>query len=336
MPVNVAINGFGRIGRQVLRIIEQKCPTLKVVLVNDLTDGATLAHLFAYDSTYGAFPGGAEYREGKLVTGHDSITLSAEKDPAKLPHKELGVDIVLECTGRFTKKQDASLHLGAGAKKVILSAPAKDEIDGTFVIGVNHTSYDSKTMHVISNASCTTNSLVPIVKVLDDVFGIEHGLMTTIHSYTNDQVILDFPHKDLRRARSAGLNIIPTTTGAAKAVGLVLPHLKGKLNGISVRVPTPTVSLTDLTAVLKRETTPEEINAAFVKASEKELKGILGVEMKPLVSMDYRGDVRSSIVDALSTQVIGGNLAKVFAWYDNEWGYSCRLAELAEYVGGKL
>ena len=231
--MNIAINGFGRIGRQALRIIREKHPDLNVVLINDLTDDDTLKHLFTFDSTYGP------YENPKAF---DGVTMTAEKDPSKLPHKDLQVDVVLECTGRFTKKADAALHLQAGARKVIISAPAKDEVDGTFVIGVNDDEYDNTTMHVISNASCTTNSLAPVVKVLDDAFGIEHGLMTTIHSYTNDQVILDFPHKDLRRARSAGLNMIPTTTGAAKAVGLVLPHLKGKLNGLSVRVPTPTVS----------------------------------------------------------------------------------------------
>lgn len=322
--MNIAINGFGRIGRQVLRIILEKHPNLKVVLINDLTDDATLKHLFTFDSTYGTYDNPHAF---------DGVTMTAEKDPSKLPHKDLKVDVVLECTGRFTKKADASLHVSAGARKVIISAPAKDEIDGTFVIGVNHETYDARSMNIISNASCTTNSLAPVVKVLDDAFGIEYGLMTTIHSYTNDQVILDFPHKDLRRARSAGLNIIPTTTGAAKAVGMVLPHLKGKLNGISVRVPTPTVSLTDLTVVLKKSTTPEEINAAFAQAETGALRGILGVESRPLVSMDFKGDARSSIVDALSTQVIGGNLAKVFAWYDNEWGYSNRLVELASIVG---
>lgn len=334
--INVAINGFGRIGRQALRIIQEKHPDLNVVLINDLTDGETLAHLFQFDSTYGAYAGQVSYKDGILRTEHDEIRLTAEKDPSKLPHKDMKVDIVLECTGRFTKKADASLHIAGGAKKVIISAPAKDEVDGTFVIGVNHETYDPVTMHVVSNASCTTNSLAPVAKVLDESFGIVSGLMTTIHSYTNDQVILDFPHKDLRRARSAGLNLIPTTTGAAKAVGLVLPQLKGKLNGISIRVPTPTVSLTDLTVVLGKEASVEEINAAFVKASQAGLKGILGVETRPLVSMDFKGDARSSIVDAPSTQVIDGTLAKIFAWYDNEWGYSNRLVELAEFMGGRL
>ncbi len=322
--MNIAINGFGRIGRLALRIILEKHPDLKVVLINDLMDEAIRKHLFVFDSTYGTYDNPHAF---------DGVTMTSEKDPSKLPHKELKVDVVLECTGRFTKRADAALHVAAGARKVILSAPAKDEVDGTFVIGVNHKTYDPATMHIISNASCTTNSLAPVVKVLDEAFGIERGLMTTIHSYTNDQVILDFPHKDPRRARSAGLNLIPTTTGAAKAVGLVLPHLKGKLNGISVRVPTPTVSLTDLTVVLKKETTAEEINAAFQKAESGSLKGILGLESRPLVSMDFKGDDRSSIVDASSTQVIDGTLAKVFAWYDNEWGYSNRLVELAVVAG---
>ncbi len=322
--MNLAINGFGRIGRQALRIILQKHPDLRVVLINDLTEDETLKHLFTFDSTYGTYDNPKAF---------DGVTMTAEKDPSKLPHKELYVDVVLECTGRFTKKADAALHLQAGARKVIISAPAKDEVDGTFVIGVNDDTYEAASMHVVSNASCTTNSLAPVVKVLDDAFGIAHGLMTTIHSYTNDQVILDFPHKDLRRARSAGLNMIPTTTGAAKAVGLVLPHLKGKLNGLSVRVPTPTVSLTDLTVVLKKETTAEAINDAFRAAEAGSLKGILGLESRPLVSMDFKGDARSSIVDASSTQVMNGTLAKVFAWYDNEWGYSNRLVEFAKMVG---
>lgn len=333
---NISINGFGRIGRQALRIILEKHPDLHVVSINDLTNGETLAHLFEFDTTYGKFDSMASFKDGKLKTKFGDITLTAEKDPTKLPHKDLKVDIVLECTGKFTKKADASLHLAAGAKKVIISAPAKDEVDGTFVIGVNLEKYDPKSMHIVSNASCTTNSLAPVVKVLDDAFGIVSGLMTTIHSYTNDQVILDFPHKDLRRARSAGLNMIPTTTGAAKAVGLVLPHLKGKLNGLSVRVPTPTVSLTDLTVVLKKATTPEEINAAFKKAEAGTMKGILGVEDRPLVSMDFKGDERSTIVDSSCTQVMDGTLAKVYAWYDNEWGYSNRLVELAKYIGSKL
>ncbi|HLD71857.1 MAG TPA: type I glyceraldehyde-3-phosphate dehydrogenase [Candidatus Peribacteraceae bacterium] len=343
--MNLAINGFGRIGRQALRIILSKHPDVNVVLINDLTDGETLAHLFEFDSTYGRFDcGGACYKDGMLATKYGKIRTTASKDPSTLPYKELKVDVVLECTGKFTKREEAALHLKAGAKKVIISAPCSDQADGTFCLGVNEDEYDTNTMHVISNASCTTNSLAPVVKVLDDTFGIEHGLMTTIHSYTNDQRILDFPHKDWRRARSAAENLIPTTTGAAKAVGLVLPKLAGKLNGLSVRVPTPTVSLTDFVVVLKKDATPQAINDAFKKAESGPMKGILGVEDKPLVSSDYRGDARSSIVDSLCTQVIGahstssaqGNLAKVYAWYDNEWGYSNRLVELAEFIAKKL
>jgi len=337
--MNIAINGFGRIGRQALRIILQKHPDLKVVAINDLTDGATLAHLFEFDSTYGVFDAEADFKDGKLVTKHGSIVLTAEKDPSKLPHKEMKVDVVLECTGRFTSKEDAGLHLKAGAKKVIISAPGKDKVDGTFCIGVNHETYDPKTMHVISNASCTTNCLAPMAKVLEDSFGILGGFMTTIHSYTNDQQLLDLPHKDLRRARAAAVNMIPTTTGAAKAIGLVIPELAGKLDGISIRVPTPTGSLTDLTVVVKKETTKEEVNAAFEAASKGAMKDILGYETRPLVLKDFVGDARSSIIDAPSTAVStkdGVTIVKALSWYDNEWGYSNRLVELAAYVGAKL
>ena len=335
--MNIAINGFGRIGRQALRIILGHHKDLNVVLINDLTDGETLAHLFEFDSTYGRFDcGGACFKDGMLATKFGKIRTSASKDPSTLPYKELKVDVVLECTGKFTKREEAALHLKAGAKKVIISAPCSDQADGTFCLGVNEETYDPKTMHVISNASCTTNSLAPVAKVLDDSFGIVSGLMTTIHSYTNDQRILDFPHKDWRRARSAAENIIPTSTGAAKAIGLVLPKLEGKLNGIAVRVPTPTVSLTDLVCVLEKPTTVEEINGALREAEKGRMKGILGVEEKPLVSSDYRGDPRSSIVDALSTMVMGGTLVKVCTWYDNEWGYSNRLVELAKFVGKSL
>ena len=327
--MNIAINGFGRIGRQALHIILEKHPDLNVVLINDPADGAMLAHLLEFDTTYGHFDCQASFAENVLSVRGRRIAITQSKDPSTLPHKDLKVDIVLECTGKFCKREDAALHLKAGAKKVILSAPGKDQVDGTFVLGVNEGTYDGKTMHVISNASCTTNSLAPVAKVLDEAFGIEYGLMTTIHSYTNDQVILDVSHKDPRRARAAALNMIPTSTGAAKAIGLVLPQLKGKMNGLSVRVPTPTVSLTDLTVTLKKKATAEEINAAFEKAAAGNLKGILGVEKRPLVSMDFKKDERSSIVDAPSTQVIGENLAKVFAWYDNEWGYSCRVGDLA-------
>ncbi|OGJ59018.1 type I glyceraldehyde-3-phosphate dehydrogenase [Candidatus Peribacteria bacterium RIFCSPHIGHO2_01_FULL_55_13] len=335
--MNIAINGFGRIGRQALRIILEKHPDLEVVLINDLTDGETLAHLFEFDSTYGHFDcGTACYKDGVLSTKHGKIRTSASKDPATLPHKELKVDIVLECTGFFTKRDDAAMHLKAGAKKVIISAPCKDKADGTFCIGVNHESYDPKTMHVISNASCTTNCLAPMAKVLDEAFGIEHGLMNTIHSYTNDQNLLDLPHKDLRRARAAAINLVPSSTGAAKAIGEVLPSLKGKLHGISIRVPTPTGSITDLTVVTKKPVTAEAVNAAFKKAEAGAMKGILGVEDRPLVLKDFVGDPRSCIIDSALTQVIGGNLLKTFAWYDNEWGYSNRIVELAKLVGQKL
>ncbi|MBI4129615.1 type I glyceraldehyde-3-phosphate dehydrogenase [Candidatus Peregrinibacteria bacterium] len=343
--MNIAINGFGRIGRQALRIILSKHHDLHVVLINDLTDGETLAHLFEFDSTYGHFDcgstgltagSGACYKDGLLSTKYGRIRTTASKDPTTLPYKELKIDIVLECTGKFTKREEAAFHLTAGAKKVIVSAPCKDTADGTFCLGVNEETYNPKTMHVISNASCTTNSLAPIAKVLDDHFGIVSGLMTTVHSYTNDQRILDFPHKDWRRARSAAENIIPTTTGAAKTVELVIPSLKGKLNGLAIRVPTPTVSITDFVCVVEKKTTPEAVNAAFRKAAEGKMKDILGIEDKPLVSSDFRGDPRSSIVDGLSTMVTNGSLVKVLAWYDNEWGYANRLVELAKYVGERL
>ena len=336
--MNLAINGFGRIGRQALRIILEKFPDLNVVLINDLTDGETLAHLFEFDSTYGHFDcGGACYKDGVLSTKHGKIRTSASKDPSTLPYKELKVDIVLESTGAFTKREDAAAHLKAGAQKVIISAPCKDKADGTFCIGVNEGSYDPKTMHVISNASCTTNCLAPMAKVLHDSFGIVSGLMTTIHSYTNDQNLLDLPHKDLRRARAAAINLVPTSTGAAKAIGLVIPELAGKLHGVAIRVPTPTGSITDLTVILKNDVTKEEVNAAFEKAASKApLKGILGFEKRPLVLQDFVGDSRSCIIDADLTQVIGKNLVKIFGWYDNEWGYSNRLVEFAAYVGGRL
>ncbi len=334
--MNLAINGFGRIGRQLLRIILDKHPDLNVVLINDLTDPATLAHLFEFDSTYGRFLGKVELKGDMLLTAHGKAKLTAIKDPAQLPHKDLKVDVALECTGFFTKRDEAALHLKAGAKKVIISAPCKDKADGTFCMGVNNESYDPKTMAVISNASCTTNCLAPMAKVLDDTFGIESGLMTTIHSYTNDQNLLDLPHKDLRRARAAAINVVPSSTGAAKAIGEVIPSLKGKMSGISLRVPTPTGSITDLTVVTKKPATVEAINAAFDKAAAGAMKGILGVERRPLVLKDFVGDPRSCIIDAQLTQVIGNNLVKAFGWYDNEWGYSNRLAELAEFVGGKF
>lgn len=335
--MNIAINGFGRIGRQVLRIIQQKYPELNVVLINDLTDVETLAHLFVYDSTYGVYEkGNVKVKDGRLITKNDEIMITASKDPATLPHKELKVDVVLECTGRFTERDVAALHLKAGAKKVILSAPAKGDIDGTFCMGVNEDLYDPETMHIISNASCTTNCLAPMVKVLNDVFGIETGFMTTVHSYTNDQNLLDLPHKDLRRARAAAINLVPTSTGAAKAIGLVVPELKGKMSGVAIRVPTPTGSLNDVTVVTKKEVSVEAINAAFEKAAKGTLKGILRVDSDQIVSHDIVGDSHSCIIDAPLTLVMGSNHAKVFGWYDNEWGYSCRLAEIAKFVGEKL
>ncbi|MBI3336404.1 type I glyceraldehyde-3-phosphate dehydrogenase [Candidatus Peregrinibacteria bacterium] len=335
--VSVAINGFGRIGRQALRIIQEQKRDINVVLINDLNDGETLAHLFEWDSTYGHYDcGGSCFKDGMLATKYGKIRTTASKDLSSLPYKDLHVDIVLECTGVYRTREAASGHLKAGAKKVIISAPAKDEVDGTFVIGVNEKEYNSKTMHVISNASCTTNCLAPMVKVLDENFGVVHGLMTTVHSYTNDQRLLDLPHKDWRRARSAAENIIPTDTGAAKAVGLVYPRLKGKLHGISIRVPHPTVSITDFVCVVKKATTSEAINAAFKKAENGPLKGILGVEDRPLVSSDFKGDSRSCIIDSENTLVVDGTLVKTLGWYDNEWGYASRLVDLAELVGKQL
>lgn len=331
--MNLAINGFGRIGRQVLRIILEKHPKINVVLINDLTDPATLAHLFEFDSTYGRFNGKVELQGDALITAHGKAKLTAIKDPSQLPHKDLKVDVVLECTGFFTKRDDAAMHLKAGARKVIISAPCKDKADGTFCIGVNHTNYDPKTMHVVSNASCTTNCLAPMAKVLEDAFGIESGLMTTIHSYTNDQNLLDLPHKDLRRARAAAVNMVPSSTGAAKAIGEVIPSLKGKMNGIAIRVPTPTGSITDLTVVTKKDVSAEVVNDAFRKAAAKGMKGVLRVEEKPIVLKDIVGDSSSCIVDAALTQTMGPRLLKVFGWYDNEWGYSNRIVELAELVG---
>lgn len=336
MAINLAINGFGRIGRQALRIIQQKHPDVNVVLINDLTDGATLAHLFKYDSSYGVYSGKAEFADGMLKTEHDDIRITAEKDPTKLPHADMKVDIVLECTGRFTKRDDAALHLQAGAKKVIISAPCKDKADGTFCMGVNEETYDPATMHIVSNASCTTNCLAPMVKVLNDAFGIVQGFMTTVHSYTNDQNLLDLPHADLRRARAAALNIVPTSTGAAKAIGLVVPEVMGKMDGISIRVPTPTGSLNDITVVTEKEVSIEAINAAFEKAAAGPMNGILRVETAPIVSHDIVGDPHSCIIDKALTNVSGKNLAKIFGWYDNEWGYSNRIVELAAYIGSKL
>ncbi len=336
MAIRVGINGFGRIGRQVLRAMREFYPNeIDVVAFNDLGDLPTMAHLFRYDSNYGRYPGQIEVTDKSLIVDGDEIKALAEKDPAALGWGDLGVDIVIESTGRFTDRDSAGKHIAAGAKKVIISAPAKNE-DITICLGVNEDSYDPASHHIISNASCTTNCLAPAAKVVNDKYGIVRGFMTTIHSYTNDQQILDLPHKDLRRARAAALNIIPTTTGAAKAVSLVIPELKGKFDGFSVRVPTPTVSLVDFVAELSSQTTKDDIIAAFEEAAAGRMKGVLGVSHEPLVSMDFKGDSRSSIIDVESCQVMGGNFIKVVTWYDNEWGYSCRVADLTKLVGGQL
>ena len=329
----VGINGFGRIGREVFRVAFTN-PDVEVVAVNDLTDAETLAHLLKYDSVHGTFPYEVTVDGDCIVVDGKKVQVLAQTDPAKLPWGELGVEIVVESTGRFTDGPKAAAHIEAGAKKVIISAPAKQE-DITIVMGVNEDKYDPANHHIISNASCTTNCLAPFTKVLMEKFGIESGLMTTVHSYTNDQRILDLPHKDLRRARVAACSIIPTTTGAAKAVALVLPELKGKLNGFAMRVPTPNVSITDLTVLLQKDTTAEEINAALKEAAEGKLKGILGYNELPLVSRDYNGCPLSSIVDGLSTMMVGPRMAKVVSWYDNEWGYSNRVVDLACYIAAK-
>ncbi len=335
MAIRVGINGFGRIGRQVLKAIrEDYGDQIDVVAFNDLGNLDTMAHLFRYDSNYGRYNGTVEVKDGNLIVDGDEIKALAERDPAKLPWGDLGVDIVVESTGIFTNRDDAAKHLQAGAKKVIISAPAKNE-DVTLCLGVNEDWYDSSKHHVISNASCTTNCLAPAAKVVNDSFGIVKSYVTTVHSYTNDQQILDLPHKDLRRARAAALNIIPTTTGAAKAVSLVIPELKGKFDGIAIRVPTPTVSLIDFVATVERPTDKDGLIAAFEAAANGPMKGILGVSHEPLVSMDYKGDPRSSIVDALATDATS-NLVKVIAWYDNEWGYSVRVADLVKYIGERL
>lgn len=335
MPIRVAINGFGRIGRNVLRAAKQAGTTdIDFVAVNDLTDTKTLAHLLRYDSVHGKYPGTVEARENSLLVDGDEIRVYAEKDPSALPWRDLEVDIVIESTGRFTDRASAAKHLEAGARKVIISAPAKGE-DITIVLGVNQDKYDAASHHVVSNASCTTNCLAPVVKVLLDNFGFERGLMTTIHAYTNDQNILDLPHKDLRRARAAALSMIPTTTGAAKATSLVIPEVKGKIDGMAVRVPTPDVSVVDLVCELGRTVTAAEVNDALRAAAEGPLKGILAYEEQELVSIDFTGNPASSIVDAASTSVVAG-LVKVVAWYDNEWGYSCRCVDLARFMGEKL
>lgn len=332
--MKVAINGFGRIGRQILHIIMQGDKNLEVVAINDLTDNVTLAHLFEFDSTYGRYPGKVEATENEMIVDGKAIKMFAEKDPTQLPWGDLGVEVVFECTGVFRTKEKATLHLDAGAKKVIISAPSKGDTPvPTIVMGVNEDILTEEE-NVISNASCTTNCLAPVAKVLNETFGIKRGIMTTIHAATNDQRILDLPHSDLRRARSTLQSMIPTSTGAAKAVGLVIPALKGKLTGTSVRVPLPTVSLVDLTVELEKDTTAEEINAAFETFAKKH-PTILKVETKPLVSKDFQMDSHSSIVDAQSTMVMDNNLVKIFAWYDNEWGYSCRMVDLAEYISTK-
>jgi glyceraldehyde 3-phosphate dehydrogenase len=332
MTVRVGINGFGRIGRNYLRAAKGK--DVEIVAVNDLTDNKTLAHLLKYDSTFGRLDGDVSYDDESITVGGQRIAASAQRDPAQLPWGDLGVDVVIESTGHFTKRDDAALHLKGGARKVIISAPAKDE-DVTIVMGVNHEKYDPASHDIISNASCTTNSVVPLAKVLLDTFGIEKGFMTTIHAYTNDQVILDFPHKDLRRARSAAVNTIPTSTGAAKAASLVIPELKGKLDGIALRVPVEDGSLTDLAVVLSRDATVEEINDAYRQAAEGPLQGIIRYSTDPIVSRDIVGDGASCIFDSPLTQA-NGNLAKVFGWYDNEWGYSSRLVDLTVLVGQQL
>ena len=335
MTTRVGINGFGRIGRQSLKALIERAPDIEIVAVNDLVDADMNALLFKHDSTYGAYQGDVHAGDHSIVIDGREIRILAEKDPAALPWGDLGVDIVLESTGIFTDAAKARAHIDAGAKKVIISAPAKDE-DITIVLGVNEERYDPTAHHIISNASCTTNCLAPAAKVVHDLLTIERGLMNTIHSYTNDQNILDVAHKDPRRARSAGQNIIPTTTGAAKALALVIPDLKGKFDGFSLRVPTPTVSVVDFTADVARPTSVEELNDAFRAAAAGPLEGILGVSDEPLVSMDFKGDSRSSIVDAASTMVLGGTMVKVIAWYDNEWGYSCRVADLISFVAARL
>jgi glyceraldehyde 3-phosphate dehydrogenase len=335
MAIRVGINGFGRIGRQVVRAAKERKAPIDIVAINDLTDTKTLAHLFTYDSVHGKYAGKVSYDADSITIDGDVIKVLKEKDPALLPWKDLTVDIVLEATGRFTKADDARKHIAGGAKKVIISAPATGE-DITVVLGVNHDTYDAKAHTIISNASCTTNCLAPMVKVLRDAFGFKHGAMVTIHSYTNDQSILDLPHKDLRRARAAALSMIPTTTGAAKATALVIPEVKGKIDGIAIRVPTPDVSLVELTVEVERPTTIAEVNAAFQEAAAGSLRGILAYTEEELVSIDYVGNPHSTIMDGKSTNVIDGTLVKLSGWYDNEWGYSSRCVDLIERVGAAL
>ncbi len=333
MAIRVAINGFGRIGRNVLRASLGN-PEIEFVAVNDLADAAILAHLLKYDSVLGRIKADVSAKDDSILLNGKPIKVLAERDPAKLPWKDLGVDIVLECTGLFRSREKAAIHLTAGAKKVIISAPGTNE-DITVCMGVNHEKYNPETDSVISNASCTTNCLAPLAKVLDEEFGIVKGIMTTVHSYTNDQKILDLPHKDLRRARAAALSIIPTSTGAARAVALVLPALKGKLDGLAVRVPVPTVSLVDLVVELEKNVTPEDVNNALKKAAEGPLKGILGYCEELCVSIDFRANSHSSIIDAPSTKVIGDNMVKVLSWYDNEWGFSSRMIDLVLYIASR-
>ncbi|MGC9064860.1 MAG: type I glyceraldehyde-3-phosphate dehydrogenase [bacterium] len=333
MEMKIGINGFGRVGRQVFKALLERYPDIDIVAINDITDVKTNAHLLKYDSNYGRFQGEVSIDGNDIVVNSKRVKVLAEKDPANLPWKDLGVELVVESTGLFTDASKASSHIKAGAKKVIITAPATGE-DITIVLGVNQDLYDPAKHNIISNASCTTNSLAPISKVLNDKFTIIRGLMTTTHSYTNDQRILDLPHKDLRRARAAAVNIIPTTTGAAKAIGRVISELNGKMNGIALRIPTPTVSITDLVCIVGRDVTVEEVNKAFEEAANGPMKGILDITYEPLVSMDFKGMTYSTVVDGLSTMVTG-NLVKVLAWYDNEWGYSCRVADLVAFVRDK-
>ncbi|MEW5915723.1 MAG: type I glyceraldehyde-3-phosphate dehydrogenase [Gemmatimonadota bacterium] len=335
MAIKVGINGFGRIGRQVVRAAKEQKLDIDFIAVNDLTDTKTLAHLFKYDSVHRTYKGTSSGGGDAITIDGDSIKVLSQKDPAQLPWKDLGVDIVLESTGKFTNAADAQKHIDAGAKKVIISAPAKQE-HITIVMGVNDGTYDPAKHHILSNASCTTNCVVPMVKVVRDAFGFKHGLMVTIHSYTNDQQVLDLPHKDLRRARAAALSIIPTTTGAAKATSLVIPEVKGKIDGISIRVPTPDVSITELTVEVERTVTIDEINAAFKAAATGSMKGILAVSDEELVSTDYIGNPHSCIIDSKNTNVVDGTMLKVSGWYDNEWGYANRCLDLIRLVGSKL
>lgn len=334
MAIRVGINGFGRIGRLLFRAAIERKANIDFIAVNDVADAKTLAHLLKYDSVHGPFPGEVQVKDNNIIVNGKELKVLSQKDPALLPWKDLDVYLAVESTGLFTDRANASKHLQAGAKKVLISAPAENP-DITVVIGVNHDQYDHEKHNIISNASCTTNCVAPVAKVLHENFGVKSGLMTTAHAYTNDQRVLDLVHRDLRRARAAALNIIPTTTGAARAAGLVLPELKGKLDGLALRVPVPNVSITDLTVVLEKSVTKEEVNEAFRKAAEGSLKGILAYTEEPIVSSDVNHTSYSAVVDGLSTMVVGGNLVKVLAWYDNEWGFSCRMVELIELIGKK-